>query len=358
MPVTREQAEEAARRAKAKQQQQQQTKPNGSSPPIIKVKDVAPKPVRWTWHPYLPAGQISILGGPGGAGKGLVATDITSRITNGCLWPESTNTSPQGLVLWCETEDPLAEVIKPRLIAAGANCDFVWFCKPDGFMAPDLAAMIKNDRLRLIVMSPMFSFLRGLTGINDELAVRGVLEQLQSTIEGSECLVLGIAHTNKKPDLRAIERLLGTVAFTNFCRSVLLVSRDREDEDWFRLVHAKHNLSVRGDDLLYKPRHVGRDDPRDQYVRLDWERPENGNYEADSLYDRKTKGNGHAERMSANEWLVGYLQQHGESLRADIVIAGERAGFKEPALKAAQQRNPRIVSRQEGFQGPYLWRLA
>jgi len=327
-------------------------KPNAT----IKVSDVQPKPVRWMWHPYLPAGQISILGGPGGAGKGLVATDITARITNGGLWPESSMLAHQGLVLWGETEDPLAEVIKPRLIAAGASCDFVWFCKPEAFMTLDLADMIKNDGLRLIVMSPMFSFLRGLTGINDELAVRGVLEQLQNTIEGSDCAVLGLGHTNKKPDLRAIERLLGTVAFTNFVRSVLLVSRDKDDEAWFRLVHAKHNLSVRGDDLLYKPHHVGQD-TRDQYVMLNWERPENGNSEPDTMFDRKSKANGHAGRMSAREWLVAYLQQHGESLRADIITAGEMAGFKEDALRTAQHRSSNIKSRQDGFQGPYLWRL-
>jgi hypothetical protein len=263
--------------------------------------------------------------------------------------------APRGMVLWGETEDPLAEVLRPRLIAANADCDRIYYCKPGCFLDLDLAAMIRDEGLRLVVMSPMFSFLRGLSGINDELSVRAVLEQLQATIEGTDCAILGLGHTNKKPDLRAIERLLGTVAFTNFVRSVLLVSRDKDDETRFRLVHAKHNLSVRGDDLLYKPRHVG-EDHRDQFVMLDWERPENGNSEPDELFDRK-KANGHAGRMTANEWLVAYLQQHGESLRADIVTAGELAGFKENTLSVAQKRNPRIRSRQDGFQGPYLWRF-
>jgi hypothetical protein len=321
----------------------------------IKVSDVQPKPVRWIWHPYLPAGQISILGGPGGAGKGLLATALVSCVTTGGAWPATENLAPRGVVLWGETEDPLAEVIKPRLIAAGADCDRVFYCKPDAFLDLDLAAMIRNDGLRLVIMSPMFSFLRGLAGINDELSARAVLERLQDTIEGTDCAVLGLGHTNKKPDLRAIERLLGTVAFTNFVRSVLLVSRDKDDETWFRLVHAKHNLSVRGDDLLYKPRHVGQD-PRDQYVTLDWTRPED-NSEPDTLFDRKRTSNGRADRMTAREWLVAYLRQHGESLRVDVINAGEKAGFKEDALRTAQQRSGSIKSRQDGFQGPYLWRL-
>jgi hypothetical protein len=83
----------------------------------------------------------------------------------------------------------------------------------------------------------------------------------------------------------------------------------------------------------------------------------NGNTEPDTLFDRRAKANGRAGRMSAREWLVAYLQQHGESLRADIITAGELAGFKEDALRTAQQRSTSIKSRQDGWQGPYLWRL-
>jgi AAA domain len=333
-----------------------QSKAKPKPPPQkIKVSAVEPRPVRWTWHPYIPGGQISILGGPGGAGKGLVATALASCVSTGKPWPASTIPAPRGVVLWGETEDPLAEVIRPRLIAAGADCDNVYYCKPDTFLELDLAAMTRDEGLRLVVMSPMFSFLRGLAGINDELSVRAVLEQLQNIIEATDCAILGLGHTNKKPDLRAIERLLGTVAFTNFVRSVLLVSRDKDDDTRFRLVHAKHNLSVRGHDLLYKPRHVGQD-LRDQFVLLDWELPEE-NSETDTLFDRRTKANGHAGQMSAGEWLVAYLKTNGESLRADIITAGESAGYTENALRKAQERNSRIHSRQDGWQGPYLWRF-
>ena len=110
-------------------------------------------------------------------------------------------------MLWGETEDPLCEVLRPRLIAASADCNQIYYCKPDAFLDLDLAAMIRDEDLRLVIMSPMFSFLRGLSGINDELSVRAVLEQLQDHIEGTECAILGLGHTNKKPDLRAIERL-------------------------------------------------------------------------------------------------------------------------------------------------------
>jgi hypothetical protein len=347
--TTRAQAQQAkASAAGTARPQTQQPKPS-----FKKVNVVTPTAVKWIWYPYVPAGQISILGGPGGAGKGLLATALASCITKGSTWPACDVLAPQGVVIWGETEDPLAEVIAPRLIAAGADRENVLFGKPEAFDDVDLRAMIERDRVRLVVLSPLVSFLAGLVDINSELGVRAVLQRLQDAIEGTGCAVLGLGHTNKKPDLKAIERLLGTVAFTNFVRSVLLVSRDRGDETWFRLVHAKHNLSMRGDDLLYRPRHVGQD-PRDQFVLLDWMSPENGNSEPDDLFDRR-KPNGHADRISAGDWLVAYLQEHGESLRADVILAGDQAGFKEATLRQAQQRNSRVKWRRDGFQGPVYW---
>ena len=138
-----------------------QGKPNSGqrqkpTSPKVKVSAVDPKPVLWTWHPYIPAGQISILGGPGGAGKGLVATALASCVSTGRAWPTTSIPAPRGVVLWGETEDPLCEVLRPRLIAASADCDQIYYCKPDAFLDLDLAAMIRDEGLRLVIMSPMF----------------------------------------------------------------------------------------------------------------------------------------------------------------------------------------------------------
>ena len=258
-------------------------------------------------------------------------------------------------MLWCEAEDPLPEVVVPRLIAAGADRSKVTFASRKSFAAlPDLRAFIQQREVRLIVQSPMISFLQ-LSDIVSELSVREVLERSQASIEGTDCALVGIAHSNKKADLAAIERILGAVAFTNFVRSVILSAPENTEEGTYRLVHAKHNLSTKGDDLILRPVHVG-EDYRDQYVKLEWSRPDNGNANADAIFDR-ARPNGSDRRQSARAWLTNYLEQHGESLRVDIVLAGELAGHKGDALRTAQQRSGNIKSRQDGFQGPYYWRL-
>ena len=106
------------------------------------------------------------------------------------------------------------------------------------------------------------------------------------------------------------------------------------------MVHAKHNLSTKGDDLILRPVHVG-EDYRDQYVKLGWSRPENGNIDAEALFDRQ-KANGHDKTPSARDWLRQYLEEHGESPREVVVSAGEQAGHTEEALEKAMIRDQRF----------------
>jgi hypothetical protein len=333
-------------------------KANGEAKPaILDATTIGAATVSWLWYPRLPAGQISLLGAPGGGGKGLNAAEYAAVVTTGRTWPDGTTGPEPGHVLWCETEDPLAEVVVPRLIAAGADRGRVSFASRQAYadLGDDgLKQLIRERGTRLIILSPFVSFLAGLADINGELGVRDVLERLQAIIDHTGCAVLGLAHTSKKSDLRAIERLLGSVAFTNFGRSVLLVSRDREEPDWFRLVHAKHNLSTKASDLLYRPQHVG-EDPRDQFVKLEWRRPDE-DVDADHLFDLH-KANGHDRRPSARAWLCSYLEEHGRSLASEVLSAGESAGYSRGALAQAEYRESRIGFDKEGFPAQVWWFL-
>jgi hypothetical protein len=197
----------------------------------------------------------------------------------------------------------------------------------------------------------MVSFLK-LSDLVSELSVREVLERAQASIDGTDCSLLGIAHSNKKADLAAIERILGPVAFTNFVRSVMLTTPDDAEEGTYRLVHGKHNLSQRAADMILRPVHIG-EDQRDQYVRLSWSHPVDGNTDADAVFDRKKS----AEKpLSAGEWLSRFLKGRGEVLKEDVIIAAAQADFKAKTVEKAITRHPdRFVYRQEGFPARSWW---
>lgn len=319
----------------------------------VRASDVAEKPTRFLWYPYLPAGAITLLGGRGGVGKGLVSAHLASTVTTGSLWPLGTEKATAGRVLWCEAEDAPAQTLKPRFVAAGADCDRIDVVNPRDFINLDLKKHIRETGTRLVVMSPMVSFLKGLDNINAELETRKALEAIQEAVEDTDCAVLGIGHLNKKADLAAIERMLGSVAFTNFVRSVLLVAREDQDADISRFAHAKHNLSQKGPDLLYTPECID-PDRRSQRVRLSWSAPDK-NVEVEGLYDRKKEK---GERPpSAREWLKEFLRARGPTPKEIVLAAAEGAGHSADAVERAQRRASEINYKMEGLPPKSIWFL-
>ena len=185
---------------------------------------------------------------------------------------------------------------------------------------------------------------------NSELKVRKALEIIQAAIDPTGCAVLGILHLNKKADLAAIERLLGSVAFANFVRSVMMVRAENPDSKCYRLVHAKYNWSTKGADMLYTPENVG--EARGQHVKVNWSAPES-DIDPASMFDRKKP----KEKLSAGDWLVQYLQFNGATLKENVIVAAQKEGYSPDAIERAFTRDERCHSRQEGFQGKSMWWL-
>src|SRR3989442_1331065 len=78
--------------------------------------------VCWLWSQYIPLEEVTIIQGDPGLGKGHIAADLVARFTTGRPMPGDAPTATKpGRVLWLTTEDDPARVLKPRLIAAGAN---------------------------------------------------------------------------------------------------------------------------------------------------------------------------------------------------------------------------------------------
>ncbi len=122
---------------------------------------VEPKDTEWVWWPYIPAGNITIVGARGGTGKGVMVSSTAAIITRGGEWPFCEEAANVGNVLWCEAEDTFKTTVIPRLIAAKADCDKVILKKPHEFLRmKDLRDYIETKGIRLIVLSPLNSFLK------------------------------------------------------------------------------------------------------------------------------------------------------------------------------------------------------
>jgi hypothetical protein len=300
---------------------------------------------QFVWRPYVPLGEITVIAGPPGIGKGTVAADIVARVTTGRLMPFGDEMWAPGNVLWCETEDSASHTLAPRFEAARADKSRIRIAKIGDPLLADLRKTITENEVRMVVMSPFVSFLPGLEDANSELASRAVLQTLLYTVDGTKCAILGIMHPNKQVTAATLHRIMGSTAFVAFVRSVMVIG---VKDDQKRLAHAKHNLTVRGKDLLYSITDTGAN-PDDGLICAEWSvAPDNCCVE--SLWNSKPE-----KRARTSDWLIAHLMLHGEQPANDVINAGIAAGYTAAAIMKACQRSRKVKSRREHYRGSWLW---
>ena len=298
---------------------------------------------KWLWWPYFAAEHINIIAGMGNEGKGLVCIDIAARITRGRAFPETSEKTERGSVLWCEMEDDINSTIVPRLQAAGADLKKTHILNPTVFLkTSDISKLsIIGDAIaefspKLVVLSPMNSFL-GSININKETEVREVFEKLRLFCEGNGTTILGIAHANKNLEASSIERISGSVAYVNFCRSVVFVKTENIERGTRRLLHGKWNMSKKGSDLLYTPTYVGSDPrQRDQFVRVTWEGALSDiNHQKAFSAEMNDSDN---TKETAGEWLLRTMQEKQTIQTADLKLLAKQAKYRMGTIEAARYR--------------------
>jgi len=91
-------------------------------PVITCLADVTPRPVEWLWPARIALGKLTLIVGDPGLGKSFITLDLAGRVSRGTAWPDNPQArrDPGGVVL-LSAEDDLADTIRPRLDAAGAD---------------------------------------------------------------------------------------------------------------------------------------------------------------------------------------------------------------------------------------------
>lgn len=203
------------------------------------LTEVTPRRMRWTWRDRIPQDAVTILAGRGGEGKTTFAAWLAARLTRGELPGEYEGRAVP--VLFQESEDPVAEVTAPRLLAAGADPALLHIvdgvndgatagCR--GLRLPgDLSALrgrVRETRARLVVLSPILSTVAG--DLNKGADVRAMLDPLNRFAQEEHVTVLGIAHLRKGGGARGGDMLSGSHAIRDAARSLMLLARDSADD--------------------------------------------------------------------------------------------------------------------------------
>ena len=96
---------------------------------LIHMDQVEVEEIEWLFYPFIPYGKVTIIQGDPGEGKTTVVLQIIAKLTKGEpilneITEEETGVKPIN-VIYQTAEDGLGDTIKPRLLAAGADCSRV-----------------------------------------------------------------------------------------------------------------------------------------------------------------------------------------------------------------------------------------
>ena len=310
---------------------------------LIRMSDIQPEEVQWLWYPYIPLGKLTVIQGDPGEGKTTFVLAVIAALTKGEALPEREPLDPVN-ILYQTAEDGLADTIRPRLDALGADCSRVLVIdesKRELSLSDErIRQAMEETGAKLLVLDPLQAYLGAEVDMHRANEVRPILKRLGSVAEQMGCAVILIRHLNKMQGQKSGHRGMGSVDFQAAARSVLLVGRTKEDPQLRIVVPDKSSLAPEGESIAFA---------------LD---PEQGfqwkgycAYNAEELLGGSTK-QVQTKTMQAEETLRNLLDKPAPA--EEILRRITAAGISERTLMTAK-KNLGILSEKRG--GQWFWRL-
>jgi len=222
---------------------------------IVRLSDVTPERVDWLWPGRIPLGKLTVAEGDPKTGKSTLGLDITARVSTGSRFPDGARIAAPGVVIVMSAEDGLADTIRPRLDAAGANPEnvFAWESVPvlndegipSGLRSPSiprdldaLEGLIVRHGAVLVIVDVLAAYLGSDVDGHRDQDVRRALMPLAKLAERTRTAILVLRHLNKSTGGNAMYRGGGSIGIAGAARSILLAAVDPLDETGNRRVLA------------------------------------------------------------------------------------------------------------------------
>ena len=210
-----------------------------------------------------PIGEIAIIAGAGGTGKGQFACTHMACSSKGCnLLGERIGAPKRSLFISAEDT---AEDIKRRLERSSFAADdrqILLIGKTESYQEEidlsdrDRLGMLKDWILvsgaDAVYIDPLQAFVGEFTDLSRQNHVRHIMHSLAAIAEETQCCIILIMHLNKRQQIvSAADLLCGSSDIVNASRSAMLLTNDFRDGDQDRryLFHIKSNHARSADTL-------------------------------------------------------------------------------------------------------------
>jgi hypothetical protein len=232
-----------------------------------RLSSIKAKRIEWLMPDRIPALAYTLIAGEGKQGKSQFTMAMGALISTGGEWWDGSGEVEQGHVLYLSAEDDAERVIKPRLMALGANEEMITILearyklpsKDDTESLVDAVAELSSleywqdvfrrvENPRVIFIDPLPSYIG--RGVNDRSnnELRAVLQPFIRLAVKFGMTVIGVTHMGKSvdPTKPIANRVLDSIAYTNTARAVHFVAKDPQNPERKFFVPGPCNFSPPG----------------------------------------------------------------------------------------------------------------
>ena len=287
---------------------------------LINIEDIKCENVEWLWYPFVPYGKITIIQGDPGEGKTTLVLQMIAKLTKGESIINGETKEPIN-VIYQTAEDGLSDTIKPRLVAANADCSKVLVIDdketPLTMLDVRLEKAIAETGARLVVLDPIQGFLGADVDMHRANEIRPVMKHIAEIAEKYRCAIILVGHMNKNSNGKSSYRGLGSIDFQAAARSVLIVGRVKGEPEVRVVCHVKSSLAPEGKSIAFR---------LDKKEGFQWI----GEYDV-SVDDLLAADNRGQKVREAKEFLKEILKS-GSMTQKEISEEAENHGIKNKTL--------------------------
>jgi hypothetical protein len=232
------------------------------------LSEVKPERVRWLWPSRIPR-KFILFTGPPDVGKTLSVIDLAARLTAQKDWPDGSGRAPSGSVIYLSAEDGIADTIRPRAEAAGADLSRIHYLKSvvdeNGDRSTfnlqadlvQLEAFLTTHRdVSLVIIDPLTAYLgAGKIDTHKTADVRAILSPLTEFADKHAVAVIGLTHPPKNAGRNAMNAATGSLAFIAAARGAYLFTREFDqghETGRTLMLSIKNNLGPQKDGLAFR----------------------------------------------------------------------------------------------------------